>query len=103
MDERRRQLRDEFKARQRAAVRESMPISDDQARLLFDHLDAHLGKSGCDRARRLTDGWAASNSVDAAALGRWLDSVNGFCDCEVLANAQQAWKESLRGTDRERR
>lgn len=102
MDDRKREMRDKYKASQRAKVRESMPITDEQAQSLFDHLDVALPKAGCDHSRALTDAWAAVNGVDADRLGMWLRSVGGHCDCEVLGNAEQAWLESLRGTDRER-
>ncbi|MFT3686456.1 MAG: DUF2695 domain-containing protein [Phycisphaerales bacterium] len=103
MDERKRELRDAYKAQQRAKIRESMPITDDQAAALFAYLAEALDAEDCDDTPRFTRVWASQNNVNAAALGEWLEELGGFCDCEVLDNAEEAWKDSLRGTDRERK
>ncbi len=53
---------------------------------LFDMLDEQFPLRGCDRTLRLTCSWLAAEGLD------WLRNNGGCCDCEALANAEEAWK-----------
>lgn len=79
---------------QRTAVRTSLPLSDPDMEALFDMLDARLTISGCDHTRRYTDAWLAEQGHQMVQVHRWLDDHGGYCDCEALANAEQAWREA---------
>jgi hypothetical protein len=63
---------------------------------LFDMLDERLPLDGCDHTRRLTDAWLTERSHPVDRVHCWLDDNGGFCDCEVLANSEQAWRGATR-------
>jgi hypothetical protein len=70
--------------------REALPLPTDQLRALFDMLDAALSEHGCDHTRRLTEAWIAKHGHPRDPVLAWLDSTGGYCDCEVLANSEEA-------------
>ena len=59
--------------------------------MLFDMLNDRLPVDGCDHTRRLTTRHIREHSLPETAILKWLDDNGGFCDCEVLANSEQAW------------
>ena len=92
--EKKQQLR-AWKARQREAARAAVPLPDQEMKALFDQLDASLPTMGCDHTRRLTDAWLRERRHPLEGVHAWLDNNGGFCDCEVLANSEQAWIETI--------
>jgi hypothetical protein len=92
---RKREVRDEWRAKQRAQARERFPLPPEKLRDLFDTLDVQLPLHGCDHSRRLTHAWIESRDYDAAAICTWLDENGGFCDCEVVANSKQHFLEAI--------
>lgn len=85
----------EWASAQKAAGRAALPLSDDQFQTLFDDVNEHLENEECDDTRRLTEQWLSANGVPAKPVLDWLEEHGGHCDCEVIANAEEAW-ESLR-------
>ncbi len=75
-----------------AAAFAALPISSANLQSLFDMLDLRLPVNGCDHTRRLTIAFLRERSLPEDSVLRWLDENGGFCDCEVLANSEQAWK-----------
>lgn len=67
-----------------------MPLSKEDLAALFDHLDQALAE-GCDHSLRLTRAFLASRALSEEAVIPWLGEHGGFCDCEVLANVEDAW------------
>jgi hypothetical protein len=53
-----------------------------------------LPEAGCAHTRGLTDAWLTDHGHSIAEVHQWLDDNGGFCDCEVLANSEQAWREA---------
>ena len=90
----RKEALDRWKADQRAAARAKLPLPDDQMRALFDMLDVELPRQGCDHTLRLIRGWLVANELPIEPLVTWLQENGGFCDCEALANAEQAWRDA---------
>lgn len=81
---------------ERAKARALLPLPDAEMKALFDMLDQHLPERGCDHSRMLTEEWLRSHGHPVDPVIQWLDANGGFCDCEVLANAEQAWQEASR-------
>jgi hypothetical protein len=88
--ERRKALARELKQRERQAAEARMPLSRDELAALFDHLDEAL-TAGCDHSLRFTRQFLAVRSLSEEAIVPWLGEHGGFCDCEVLANVEDAW------------
>jgi glycerophosphoryl diester phosphodiesterase len=81
---RRRALKASFKADERRAARELLPLTREQLEALFGELDRQLAGSSCDRTLRFTRAWADAVGVDFAALEPGLRDSGGYCDCEVF-------------------
>ena len=65
-DDKRARLK-EWREQQRDTERKSLPLPDADMERLFDMLDLDQ-------------------------IHAWLDQHGGFCDCEVLANSEEAWR-----------
>jgi hypothetical protein len=55
---------------------------------LAQSIDAGLHARGCDGTLRAAKAWARRENVRWAWLRRRLEDRGGFCDCEVLLNAE---------------
>lgn len=84
---------EEWAREQRTAARAKLPLPDNQLKALFDHVNELLESEGCDHTRRFTEGWLAANAVTAKLVLTWLADNGGYCDCEVIANAEEAWED----------
>lgn len=83
-DERRRELRRDYKQAERTAWLAALDGPGHEA--LLDYLDERLGGEECDNSLRMTKRWLAPEGHDVdEALQRYRDLGAG-CDCEVLAN-----------------
>ncbi len=87
---------DRVKAQQRAAARAKAPLPDSQMQALFDMLDKELPLQGCDHTLRLVHRWLLDQKAGVEPVEAWLHDNGGHCDCEALANAEQAWQDSIR-------
>jgi uncharacterized protein DUF2695 len=85
---------DRWKADQRAVARAKVPLPNDKMKALFDMLDVELPRQGCDHTLRLTRAWIEANGLTAEPIVAWLQENGGYCDCEALANAEEAWEEA---------
>ena len=83
-----------WKEQQRAAARAKSPLPEEQLLALFDALDVGLPGRGCDRTLRMVREWCDRVGVEPGPVEAWLHDNNGFCDCEALANAEQAFVEA---------
>jgi hypothetical protein len=91
----RKEALDRWKADQRAAARAKLPLPDDQMQALFDMLNVEFPRQGCDHTLRLTRAWLAANGLPVEPVAAWLQDNGGFCDCEALANAEEAWRSAI--------
>lgn len=87
--EKKRRLK-QWSAEQRAKARALMPMTFPLFKALFDWLDDSLPEVGCDHSHRLTADWLQRHSKNTGAVLDWLRESGGFCDCEVLANCEEA-------------
>lgn len=90
--ERRKRLVRAIAQKAQAEAEARMPISRDDLDDLFNHLDEELPKFGCNHSLELTKAFLTLRSVDAESVVPWLGEYGGFCDCEVLANVEDAWR-----------
>jgi hypothetical protein len=91
---------DLWKAQQRAASRAKLPLPNPQMQALFDMLDTELPQRGCDHTLRLVRACLSRQRLDVASVEAWLHENGGHCDCEALANSEQAWREAIHDIDR---
>lgn len=73
----------------------NLPLPKSDLKALFDYLDAQLDVDDCDHSLRHTRAFLAKHQLPAAAVVSWLMEYGGYCDCEVLANVEEAWGEQI--------
>lgn len=83
-----------WKQQQQIAARESFPMADSLLESLFESVDEKVQVGGCDHTLRFTDAWLSANEQPAGKVLAWLKEHGGFCDCEVLANSADHWKQN---------
>lgn len=71
-----------------------MPLSKEDLRGLFEHLDSELA-SGCDHTANKTLAYLRSRALSPEGIVPWLQELGGYCDCEVLANVEQQFEKIL--------
>ncbi len=95
----RREALDRWKSEQRAIARAKLPLTDEHLQSMFDMLDETLPQRECDHTLRLTTEWLVLNSLPIEPVVTWLHENGGYCDCEALANAEQAWHDATDGVN----
>lgn len=71
----------------------SLPMSRDKFKLLFDYLDEKLNEQGCDDTNALTMSFLLQFSNETAEkVLAWLADHGGKCDCEILANVEEQFE-----------
>jgi hypothetical protein len=83
-----------WKTEQKVLARNTFPLSDELLESLFKFVETSVDANGCDHSRRFTEKWLGLNKVSPESVLRWLESNGGFCDCEVIFNAMQHWREN---------
>ena len=77
------------------AVDDDPPLSLTELGELFDFLDIHMAESGCDHTLEATRRFLKSRGLNSDKIVPWLADSGGYCDCEVLANVEDAWAEEI--------
>jgi hypothetical protein len=85
---RRRRLRAEYKARERAEERERLGLTREQFEDLSEYLEEALEREPCDHTLRHSVAWAQSRGLDPERVTAGLEALGGFCDDEVLWNIE---------------
>lgn len=88
--ERRKKMVHHVQPHERAAAETEMPITKDNLRALFDWLDEKMAE-GCDHTLRFTKEFLEARNLPVDKTVHWLGQYSGYCDCEVLANVEEAW------------
>src|SRR5262245_6388740 len=95
----RKEALDRWAADQRAAARAKFPLPNDKIKALFDMLDVELPRQGCDHTLRLTRAWIETTGLPMEPVIAWLQQNGGYCDCEALANVEEAWEQANHDVD----
>ena len=91
--ERRKQIMEDLKIKADQEFESSLPMSRDNFKNLFDHLDIHLSDKGCDDTNSLTKTFLLESNVEKVdEVLKWLANHGGYCDCEILANVEQQFE-----------
>jgi hypothetical protein len=87
----------EWARTERMAARARFPLPDHQLQALFDHVNKYVEIEGCDHSHRFTEQWLSNNGITTEPVLSWLEQNGGYCDCEVIMNAEDSW-ENCRDT-----
>ncbi|MFY9822525.1 MAG: DUF2695 domain-containing protein [Thermoanaerobaculia bacterium] len=93
-DPRKDELKKLWREQARQKLIASIPISLQDLRALFDHLDGE-GLAECDHTLRVTTEFLQRRGLDMERILPWLREHGGSCDCEVLANVENELSEIL--------
>jgi hypothetical protein len=85
----RKRLKTLWSEQQRKTAFAALPLPLSELKVMFDMLDIELPERGCDHTRRLTEVWLRGRGHDVEPVFAWLDTQGAFCDCEILANAEE--------------
>jgi malonyl CoA-acyl carrier protein transacylase len=87
--ERRRKIMNELQKKADVEFENSLPMSRENFKKLFDYLDVELTNKGCNHNNTITQNLFAQNSiVDSDKVIEWAADKGGYCDCEILANVK---------------
>jgi hypothetical protein len=86
---RRKALKQGVRQEERDQIRSSLPISQPQMRALFDSVDQQLTDQNCDDTLKYTLAFLNQHGLSVEPVIKWLEAAGAYCDCEVLANAEQ--------------
>lgn len=85
-----RKLREDERQRQLGEI----PLSEAVLRQLFDYVDSELKNTDCDHTLRYAIAFLEKSAVTHVdEVISWLNENGGYCDCEVIANVEQAADE----------
>lgn len=91
--ERRKQIMDDLKQNADQEFESSLPMSRDNFKKLFDHLDTYLNDKGCDDTNSMTKTFLVQSKIEKVEeVLQWLAEKGGYCDCEVLANVEEQFE-----------
>ena len=71
-----------------------LPISNDELRALFDHLD-RANPEPCTHTFKATAKFLAAKSLPVEPMLNWLGNNGAGCDCEVIFNTDARWGEQV--------
>ena len=89
MNEAQKRMKAQWRDQQRKSALAALPLPIPELRAMFNMLDVEFPRQGCDHTRRLTRAWLESRGHDVEKVFAWLDTLGGFCDCEILANVEE--------------
>ncbi|ANE51819.1 DUF2695 domain-containing protein [Flavisolibacter tropicus] len=91
--ERRKQLLNDLSKKAEEEFENSLPMSRDHFKKLFDYLDTELIDKGCDDTNCLTKSFLDKiGAANTDEILEWLADKGGYCDCEILANVEEQFE-----------
>lgn len=91
--ERRKQIRNDLRKKALEEFENCLPMTRDNFKGLFDHLDNELNELGCDDDQTITKCYlniiGILNIEDVLV---WLINHGGYCDCGILANIEELFE-----------
>lgn len=88
--ERRKQIARELKLKARQEFENSLPMSSENFKKLFQYLNEALTDNACNDTLNHSIGFLQSLQLDnIEEITEWLEKNGGYCDCEILANVEE--------------
>ena len=81
-----------LKDKRKAELIDSLPVTPEDVRKLFDYLDDKLTSQFCDHTFTFTEEFASDGGYSFEAIESWASENGAWCDCEVLANVEQEYE-----------
>lgn len=80
---------------ERERFRSTLPLAPELLRALFDFVDLQLGEGECDNTLKYAMLFISQRELESGSVITWLESLGGYCDCEVLANVEERFLEAF--------
>lgn len=94
--ERRRDIKRQLRKKANLEFEQSLPVSREIFKNIFDFIDAHLSEDGCDDTLKLTRKFLEENQItNTDEVVSWLQNNGGYCDCEVLYNVEEQFENTI--------
>ncbi len=71
----------------------SLPAGKENIEELFDYLETRLEKEPCNHSLRFAMQFIMENHLNFPKITGWLNDNGGYCDCKVLEQITQEWRE----------
>lgn len=91
----RKRLLKNWKDSEKQKFEDSLPMSREQFRELFDYLDEQLESSGCNNDFTWTTKFLNTHRIPPAPVIAFLKENGGYCDCEALMNVEDRLEHCL--------
>ena len=95
--DRRKAIRHGLRRKGRIDAEAKLPLPQPEMKQLFDWVDAKLQGEGCDHTLRHSISYLRERGLPGDEVIAWLGEEGGYCDCEVIANAEERWREIIGG------
>ena len=89
----RKAIRDALRLRERRDAEAKLPAPKSVLKELFEWVDAKIEEEGCDHTLRHTASFLNDRNLPDKEVVAWLREEGGYCDCEVVANAGDRFRE----------
>ena len=83
----------------RQKKRDSLPVPAPVLKALFNYVDSRLDSVECDHTLRHARYFIRNHELSEDGIVSWLENHGGYCDCEVVMNAEQVMEEAVPGYD----
>ena len=83
-----------LKEQKKIEFENSLPMSHDLFKQLFNFLDKKSTDNGCSHTPQLTTEFLNKNNIISEPVLTWLAEHGGYCDCEILANVEEKFLDS---------
>ncbi len=93
--EEKKRLLKNWKDSEKQKFEDSLPMSREQFRELFDYLDEQLESNGCNRDFTWTTKFLNAHQIPPAPVIAFLKENGGYCDCEALMNVEDRLEHCL--------
>ena|SRR5579872_1788825 len=71
-----------------------LPLAIDQMKALFEYVDNKL-EQGCDHSLTYTIKFLSEKNWPQVPVLAWMEEHGGYCDCEVIGNAEEVFQSIL--------
>jgi len=93
-DPRKEALKKAWREQENQKLLASLPMSQADLRELFDYLDRPEA-SPCDHTLKDTVQFLERKKIDVERAVSWLREHGGYCDCEVLGNVEDEFRDLI--------
>lgn len=98
----RKEILQQLNERNAATFLNSLPMDRKQFVALFEYLDKNLGEDDCNNDMAMTLRFLKQIQIeDRASIIQWFHDQGAYCDCEVIGNVEERFRENISSYNRQ--